>query len=107
MFAKDHIMAQVFSRLPLTTEARIRSPVGLCGICGGRSVIGTGFTQTSWVFPVNVIPPWLSVLIYVTLWPQFKNIVSLHCHEQQHCLQKKSLAYPFVSTLVVSCVWSA
>jgi hypothetical protein len=51
MFAKDHIMAQAFSRLPLTTEARLRSPVGLCGICGGRSVIGTGFTQTSWVLP--------------------------------------------------------
>jgi hypothetical protein len=36
-------MAQAVSRRPLTTEARIRSPVIPCGICGGQSGTGIGF----------------------------------------------------------------
>jgi hypothetical protein len=53
-------MAQVVSCQPLTTEAWV-SP---CGICSEQSGTGTGFSVSSSVFPVNIIPPWLSILIY-------------------------------------------
>jgi hypothetical protein len=40
-------VAQAVSRRPLTAEARVRSRVVPCGICGGRSVTGTGFSPSS------------------------------------------------------------
>ena len=50
-------MAQAVSRRPLTAEARVRFRVSLFGICGGQSGNGTGFSQSTSVFPVNFIPP--------------------------------------------------
>ena len=44
-------MAQAVSRRPLTAEARLRSRVGPCGICGGQSGTGTGFSTSTPVFP--------------------------------------------------------
>jgi hypothetical protein len=44
-------MAQAVSRRPLTTEARVRSPVSPCGICGGQSGTETGFSPSTSVFP--------------------------------------------------------
>jgi hypothetical protein len=46
-------MAQVVSRRPLTAEARIRALVNPCGICGGQSGTGTGFSPSSSVFPYH------------------------------------------------------
>jgi hypothetical protein len=44
-------MAQAVSRWPLTAEARVWTRVSLCGICGGQSDIGTGFSPITSVFP--------------------------------------------------------
>jgi hypothetical protein len=57
-------MAQVVSRRPLIAEARVRALVNPCGIYGGQSGIGTGFSPSSSVLPCQyIIPPSLSKLI--------------------------------------------
>jgi hypothetical protein len=43
-------MAQAISRRPLTAEARFRSRVSPCGICGGQSGTETGFSPSTSVF---------------------------------------------------------
>jgi hypothetical protein len=44
-------MAQAVSRRPPTAEARVRSRLSLCGICGGQSGTGAGFSPSTSVFP--------------------------------------------------------
>jgi hypothetical protein len=44
-------MAQTVSCWPPTAEARVRSRVSPCGICGGQSGTGTSFSPSSSVFP--------------------------------------------------------
>jgi hypothetical protein len=43
-------MAQAVSRRPLTAKARVRARIGPCGVCGGQSGSGTGFSTSSSVF---------------------------------------------------------
>jgi hypothetical protein len=50
--AKGRAMAQAVSRRSSTVEARV-SP---CGVCGGQSGTGTGFSPSCRFSPVNFIP---------------------------------------------------
>jgi hypothetical protein len=54
-------MAQAVSRRPLTAEARVRAWVEACGICGGQSGTAAGFSPSSSVSPVSIIPPLLHI----------------------------------------------
>jgi hypothetical protein len=49
-YATVSAMVWAVSRQPLTAEARVRARVNLCGICGGQSGTGTGFSPSSSVF---------------------------------------------------------
>jgi hypothetical protein len=50
---------QAVSRRPLIADARVRSQVTQCEICGGQSGIGTRFSPSTPVSPVSIIPPML------------------------------------------------
>ena len=43
-------VSMCFGRWPLNTEARVRSQVSTCYICGGQSGTGTGLSPSTWVF---------------------------------------------------------
>jgi len=50
-------MAQASVYQPLTAEARFRSQVSACGICGGPSDTGTGVSLSISVFPCQYHSP--------------------------------------------------
>jgi hypothetical protein len=72
-------MAQEVSRRPLTAKARVRSRVSPCGICGGQSGIGTGFSPSTSVFPLSVAFHPCSII-----WKNEKKTdqLSLHLHHR-------------------------
>jgi len=56
-------MAQAVSRRPLTAEAWFAPGSVHVGFVVGKVALGQVFSPSSSVFPVNIIPPWFSVLI--------------------------------------------
>jgi hypothetical protein len=49
-------MAQAVSHRPFTAEARVRSRLSPCEVCGGQSGTGTDFSPICRFSPVNFIP---------------------------------------------------
>jgi hypothetical protein len=82
-------MVQAVCRRPLTAEARVRAQVSLLGVYGIQSGNGIGFSVLL-LSPVNIIPPWLFILIYhlgdeqqARWWLQFRDMVS-PLRQEQH-----------------------
>jgi hypothetical protein len=57
----------VSSRWPLTAENRIRSQSCPCGICGGQSGAGVGFSPSSLVLPCSILSIKRSPLWHIDL----------------------------------------
>jgi hypothetical protein len=72
-------MAKAVSRRPLTAEARVRSQVTPCGVFGGQSGTGTGFSPSCRFSPVSFIP---LVLHYLS------NLVKKTAHLHHRVAQK-------------------
>jgi hypothetical protein len=58
-------MAQGVSVRRLTTEARVHSQASLYEIYGGQSGIATGFSPSTFGFPVSTIPPMLHIRLHL------------------------------------------
>jgi hypothetical protein len=78
-------MAQAVSRRSLTAEARVRTRVNPCGICGGQNGTGTGFSPSSSVFLCQYHSTVVLQNSYhlgdeqcVRWWQQFRDVVSPH-----------------------------
>jgi hypothetical protein len=75
-------MAQAVSRQPLTTEARIRTRVSPCRICGGGIGTGTDFSPSSLFFVVIILPTQFHIHLRdeqnARWWPQFRDKASPH-----------------------------
>jgi hypothetical protein len=57
-------VAQAAGHRRLNAEVWVRAQFCPCWIFGVLNGIETGFSPISSVFPVNIIPPWLSILIH-------------------------------------------
>jgi hypothetical protein len=60
--ALGRAMTQAVSRRPSTAEHRVRFRVSPCGVYGGQSGTGTGFSPSCRFYPVNLIPLVLNYL---------------------------------------------
>jgi hypothetical protein len=65
---KGCAIAQAVSCRHLAVEARVLARVSPCGICGGQSNSGTGFSLSSFYFPyVSIIPLLLNIHSFIIL----------------------------------------
>jgi hypothetical protein len=84
-------MAQVVSRWTVTAEARVRTRVSPCAICGGQTGTGTGSSSIYSDFPCQYHST-ASPRSHTPAWPQFRDIFSphRHDHEQVYCTGMQS-----------------
>ena len=81
-------MAQAVSRQPLIAETCLQSQTGLCGICGGQSVTGTGFASEYFAFLLSVSFRQCFILIYLS--PTLYNLNSFHRRYITHLMKKRN-----------------
>jgi hypothetical protein len=86
---QGRVMSQAVSRRHLAAEARVI----YVKFVVNKVALGQGSLLVLRFPPVNIIPPWFSLLIshlgdeqQPHWWPQFRDTVSLHRHEQHECV---------------------
>jgi hypothetical protein len=75
-------MAQEVSRRPFKAEARVRTCVSPCGICGGQSGTGKRSSVFSRQYHSTVALHHLGREQQACCWPQLRDTVSPRHHEQ-------------------------
>jgi hypothetical protein len=83
-------MAQAVIRRPPTAEARVRSGVSQCGICGGRKGTGTGLSPSTSAFPCQFHSTGAPLLGKV----KKKDHLSLHLHHKVCTISLKAAVLP-------------
>jgi len=81
-------MAQAVSRRTLTSEARVRSQVSPCEICGKRSVTVTCFSPTTSYFPsVSFHQRFTLIFIYTLLLAEAKTGETSRSFQQKYSIR--------------------
>jgi hypothetical protein len=90
-------MAQAVSRRPPTAEARVRSRVSPCGICGGKKWHWDRFFPEFFGFPLSVSFHWCSITRKRTKKIIIFLIIGLHNKPQGCSASVASAAGPFTT----------
>jgi len=78
-------MAQVVRHWPLTADTHVWSQARPCGIFGGRSGSGTGFTPSTWVSSVIIIQPAFHIHVsFMYLWHYIILDIGIIIHKKTH-----------------------
>jgi hypothetical protein len=84
-------MAQAVSRRTLTSEARVRSQVSPCEVCGTRSVANTKVSLPLLpISPVSIIPPTLHAYLHLHVpLSRRKNLRNLRSFHQKYSFRNR------------------
>jgi hypothetical protein len=93
-------MAQVVSCRILTTETWVRDRASPCGICGGQSDTGAGFSPSSLFSPDNIIPPWLSLPILLSPGDENRLVGGSGSETQSHPIDMNNISIPKMTKFV-------
>jgi hypothetical protein len=105
-------MAQAVSRQPFAAEDQVRARLSPCGICDLGRGTETGFSLSSLVFPIDIVPPWLCILVIIwgmNIRPfgvRSSETVSPHRHEHHHkplLLCAAQILFKHLASLQVFC----
>ena len=79
-------MARAVSRWHVTAKVRVRSSASQCEICFGSGGKDTGFSLSTSLFPVNIIPPTFHMQLYLNVaLSRGRSVRYLGTFQKQQC----------------------